>query len=113
MNHEMLVKDGSLIHCLSKNLHIYIYIYWVVPLPSNSDHQDYYIFSRESLSKNLHMCHGQGCRVFLGMGKIPPFNDGILIMGPYKPLRTWVGDHPLLYGNNGSLDPIYMPGKFH
>ena len=22
---------------------------WVVPLPSNSDHQDYYIFSRESL----------------------------------------------------------------
>ena len=30
---------------------------------------------------------------------------GILIMGPYKPLRTWVDDHPLLYGNNGSLDP--------
>ena len=26
-------------------------------------------------------------------------------MGPYKPLRTWVDDHPLLYGNNGSLDP--------
>ena len=30
---------------------------------------------------------------------------GILIMGPYKPLRDWVHDHPLLYGNNGSLDP--------
>ena len=26
-------------------------------------------------------------------------------MGPYKPLRTWVDGHPLLYGNNGSLDP--------
>ena len=24
-------------------------IAWVVPLPSNSDHQDYYMFSRESL----------------------------------------------------------------
>ena len=24
---------------------------WVVPLPSNSDHQDYYIFSRESQPK--------------------------------------------------------------
>ncbi len=23
----------------------------------------------------------------------------------YKPLRTWVDDHPLLYGNIGSLDP--------
>ena len=22
----------------------------------------------------IYMCHGQGCRVFLGMGKIPPFN---------------------------------------
>ena len=41
-------------------------------------------------------------RVFLGMGDLPPLNDGILIMGlPYY----WVDDHPLLYGNNGSLDP--------
>ena len=31
----------------------------------------------------------------LGM-VIPPL-IGILIMGPYKPLRTWVDDHPLLY----------------
>ena len=34
-------------------LYIYIYnyidIYWVLPPPSNSDHQDYYIFNRESL----------------------------------------------------------------
>ena len=29
---------------------------------------------------------------------------GILITGPYKPLRTWVDDHPLLNGNNESLD---------
>ena len=26
-------------------------------------------------------------------------------MGPYKPLRNWADfDHPLLYGNNGSLN---------
>ena len=37
----------------------------------------------------------------------PTFNDGILIMGPYKPPRTWVDEFiPYLYGNNGSLDPI-------
>ena len=29
---------------------------------------------------------------------------GMVIMGPYKPLRNWVDDHPLLYGNDGSLD---------
>ena len=34
----------------------------------------------------LHLCHGQGCRVFLGMGDLPPFNDGILISwGPINP----------------------------
>ena len=53
----------------------------------------------------IHMCHGQGCRVLLGMGKIPPL---IGIRNPYnwyiKPCY-WVDDHPLLYGNNGSLDP--------
>ena len=38
-------------------------------------------------------------RFFWGMGDLQPL-IGILIMGPYKPL-----DHPLLYGNNGSLDP--------
>ena len=37
----------------------------------------------------------------LGMGDLQPLMTGILIMGPYKPLRTWVDDHPLLYGNNG------------
>ena len=42
----------------------------------------------------------------LGDGKvIQPLMTGILIMGPYKPLRTWVDDHPLLYGNYVSLDP--------
>ena len=41
----------------------------------------------------------------LGNKLIPPLITGILIMGPYKPLRTWVDDHPLLYVNNGSLDP--------
>ena len=38
------------------------------------------------------MCHGQGCLVLLGDGRPPTFNDGILVMGPYKPLRTWVDE---------------------
>ena len=36
------------------------------------------------------MCHGQKSR-FIGDGH-PTFNDGILLMGPYKPLRTWVDE---------------------
>ena len=48
------------------------------------------------------MCHGQGCRVLLGM-VIPPFNRNPYnrYINPYY----WVDDHPLLDGNNGSLDP--------
>ncbi len=34
--------------------------------------------------------------LLLGMGNLQPL-IGILIMGPYKPLRTWVDDHPLLW----------------
>ena len=39
----------------------------------------------------------------LGMGKIPPLNRNPYngYINPYY----WVDDHPLLYGNNGSLDP--------
>ena len=47
------------------------------------------------------MCHGQKSR-FLGM-VIPP-----LIGNPYNGYINpyyWVDDHPLLYGNSGSLDP--------
>ncbi len=34
---------------------------------------------------------------------IPPLMTGILIMGPYKPLRTWVDEFiPYYMGNNGS-----------
>ena len=42
----------------------------------------------------------------LGMGDLPPL-IGILIMGynGYINPYYWVDDHPLLYGNNGSLDP--------
>ena len=36
---------------LFKKQHIYIYIYWVLPPPSNSHHQDYYMFNRESQPK--------------------------------------------------------------
>ena len=49
------------------------------------------------------VCYGQGCRVFLGMGDLPP-----LIGNPYNGYINpyyWVDDHLLLYGNNGSLDP--------
>ena len=28
-----------------------------------------------------YMCHGQGCRVFLGMGDLPPLMTGIFLMG--------------------------------
>ena len=41
----------------------------------------------------FHMCHGQARRVFVGDKRdLPPFNDGILIMGPYKPLWNWVDE---------------------
>ncbi len=46
------------------------------------------------------MCHGEKSRFFWD-GRPPTFNDGILIMAPYKPLRTWVDE----YSINGSLDP--------
>ena len=38
--------------------------------------------------------------VVLGMGDLPPLIVGILIMGPYKPLRTWVDE----------FIPYYMHG---
>ena len=48
-----------------------------------------------------HMCHGQKSR-FFGEGH-PTFNRNPYngYINPY----SWVDDHPLLYGNNGSLDP--------
>ena len=48
------------------------------------------------------MCHGQGCR-YIGDGRHPTFNRNPYngYMNPYY----WVDDYPLLYGNNGSLDP--------
>ena len=54
------------------------------------------------------MCHGQGCRVFWGMGKILPLM-GILVMGPYKPLRIWV-EFPIPYGNVMGVD---RPDRTH
>ncbi len=46
---------------------------------------------------------------YIGDGENPTFNDVILIMGPYKPLLLGWWVYPLLYGNNGSLDP----GTYH
>ncbi len=58
------------------------------------------------LRQNLpDMCHGQKSR-FLGDKLIPPLMTESLFHGAlFSPLRNWVDDHPLLYGNNGSLDP--------
>ena len=40
------------------------------------------------------------------MGKIPPLIGNPYFMRIHQPLRTWVAEfYPLLYGNNGSLDP--------
>ena len=40
---------------------------------------------------------------------IGPLMTGILIVGPYKPLRNWFDEfipyYIYIYGNNGSLDP--------
>ena len=49
----------------------------------------------------VYMCHGQKSR-FIGDGH-PTFNRNPYngYINPYY----WVDDHPLLYGNNGSLDP--------
>ena len=42
------------------------------------------------------------CR-YIGDRKNPTFNRESLLWGPINPY--WVDDHPLLYGNSGSLDP--------
>ena len=54
-----------------------------------------------------YMCHGQKSR-FFGDGKPPTFNRNPCngYINPYH----WVDDHPLLYGNNGSLDPFAIYG---
>ena len=49
------------------------------------------------------MCHGQGCRRYIGDGKNPTFDDGILISWVYKPLRNWVDDHTI-----GSWDSLNL-----
>ncbi len=66
-----------------------------------------YLFWRANVDHRgacYHMCHGQGCRVFLGMGNLPPLMTGILVMGPYKPLQTLglMSLSPFFCGNNGS-----------
>ena len=51
----------------------------------------------------LHMCHSRSTPC-IGDGKPPTFNDGNPYNGYINPYY-WVDDHPLLYGNHGSLDP--------
>ena len=57
--------------------------------------------------KVTYLCHGQKSR-FFGDGRPPTFNRNPYhgYINPYY----WVDDHPLLYGNNGSLDSsTYIP----
>ena len=42
------------------------------------------------------MCQGRSTP-YVGDGRPLTFNDGILIMGPYKHLRTWVVEFPIPY----------------
>ncbi len=66
---------------------------FMIPLPSES--------SCPKWQSTAHMCHGQKS-LFFGGGH-PTFNRNPYngYINPYY----WVDDHPLLYGNNGSLDP--------
>ena len=51
----------------------------------------------------IHMSQGRSQLLVLGMGNLQP-----LIGNPYNGDKNpyyWVDDHPLLYGNNVSLDP--------
>ena len=50
------------------------------------------------------MCHDPWSKVAI-LGMVTPPLIGILISWVYTPYY-WVDDHSLLYGNNGSLDPI-------
>ena len=44
-------------------------------------------------------------KVAIGDGCFPPFNRNPDPYNGYINPYYWVDDHPLLYGNNGSLDP--------
>ena len=63
------------------------------PMHSKADQRNHVIIG--------HMCHGQKSR-FIGDGH-PAFNRNPY--NGYINLYCWVDDHPLLYGNHGSLDP--------
>ncbi len=60
------------------------------------------LMSNTSANVLTYMCHGQKSR-FFGDGNNPTFNRNPYngYINPYY----WVDDHPLLCGNNGSLDP--------
>ena len=57
LRHVASISYCSLLCSKMSQLFANVTISWVVPLPSNSDHQDYYMFSRESLYINLHFFH--------------------------------------------------------
>ena len=66
-------------------------------------------FQQIKAVSDCHMCQGQKSR-FLGNGH-PTFHRESL-QWVYKPYY-WVDDHPVLYGNNGSLDPIALIDGFN
>ena len=55
-----------------------------------------------------YLCHGQKSR-FVGDGKPPTFNDGILIIGLSNPIIGLIFPSPIIYGNVMGvelIDPI-------
>ena len=66
--------------------------------------------SRDYVSfQTISICARVDQLLVLGMGTPPTFNDGILIMGPYKPLRNWVDEFiPYYIGNVMGVD---RPGR--
>ena len=78
-------------------------IIWVVPLPSNSDHRDYFMFSRESVYINHYK---PSFATITGKGDNPKYNvlaSKLPILGSFT--------HPTLplIGNpdNGYINPYY------
>ena len=64
---ESMERNWSRLKSLAKQsimhhtyLSEYIYIYWVLPPPSNSDHKDYYMFSRGFLLTFTFHCYREG-----------------------------------------------------
>ena len=79
---------------------------WSMIPECNSNSLAASLFSRKFATSDSRCARVDQQLPMLGMGSsLQPSMTGILIMGPYKPLLLGWWVYPLLYGNNGSLDP--------